>query len=491
MYWPPATPTVGANITSTNEQPFVVETLGTTLTSPTIYVSYRSLYATDGCGEKVGTPVFNKIVAIPPQSTLSSIWVWPLGGAAVFYHGGDVITSTASVNITDLQEPVPMSIYSSQPFCASYAQQNAESFVESSWSCPHDSPYKPIIKVPPNLLQELQVECAECAESYGGAYDTPKALKPAGTIAVPTEPSDNGEVTSTPAAEASKPSPNTAESTHLATQVTGGPKQTKTSASTEDHAPADLTPTRSSDESTDDPTKSIEEHQSRQTVIPTKPKGQHEDDGEKPSDEDPVSQADARPTVAQASTTDPASPETTPGRPVGVSAMSILESALQATVNQIRPYTKESQTEASEDPQSSLTHDDPKPAEHHVVTSATEGGSPAGILAIGSDFYSQVQAPSGAAVIANAHSTVMLSPGGPAGKIGLHTISAVAPDIFAFGSGADRFTTSLLLQESSATNGQSLATATAGPDSVHTNADDKGEWTIGDQTLPKALLMAP
>jgi hypothetical protein len=198
LYWPPTTATAGANVTLTSEKPFVVETLGTTLTSPTLYVSYHSLYATNGCGHQVGTPMYDQIIAIPTASTLSSVWAYPLGGAVIFYNGPGVITSTASLNITDLHEPVPMSIYSSQPFCASYAQANAEHFEVNSWDCPRDSPYKPVIKLPHDLLQGLDPAWAECAEAYGGVYDPPIALRPADAIAVPTRPAGNGEPTPTP-----------------------------------------------------------------------------------------------------------------------------------------------------------------------------------------------------------------------------------------------------------------------------------------------------
>lgn len=71
LYWPPATSSMGANVSVTGERKLVAATLGTTLTSPTLYVSYHSLYATDACGNKVGSSLFDKIIAIPPESTIS------------------------------------------------------------------------------------------------------------------------------------------------------------------------------------------------------------------------------------------------------------------------------------------------------------------------------------------------------------------------------------------------------------------------------------
>lgn len=83
--------------------------MGTTLTSPTYYVSYSNVYASDSCGV-LGTTVIDTVVAIPDEYTLSSLYITPVPGPHVEYW----FTSTTSFNVTDLNEPVPYSIYTSQ-----------------------------------------------------------------------------------------------------------------------------------------------------------------------------------------------------------------------------------------------------------------------------------------------------------------------------------------------------------------------------------------
>jgi hypothetical protein len=502
----------------TGEKPFVVETLGTTLTSPTLYVSYHSLYATNGCGHKVGTPMYDQIIAIPTASTLSSVWASPLGGAVIFYNGPGVITATASLNITDLHEPVPMSIYSSQPFCASYAQANAAHFEMNSWDCPRDSPYKPVIKLPHDILQRLDPAWADCAEAYGGVYDPPIALRPADAIAVPTRPAGNEEPTSTPAAEASKPRrPTTAHPTRVASQVTEAVESTRLSSPDGDHGVGLPTPTTSPEEFSDAPGRtpaSAGDHNAEgptadsSSVGSSKPPTEHpseqamasgnsddhsgslaqngqQEKGDRPGNNDLKPTKDKKPPVDGASPT---------GSAVGNNVISVLESALQAAIDQIRPQ-KTSQSQVSEGKTSLSNQDAPGSAGHDDATIATGPVNQVGVLQVGSDVYSQVQAESGAAVFANAHSTITLSPGGPVANIGSHSISAAASDVFVVGSGTNIITTSLYSPGVSAVDGQSLAgaaSATAGAGYVHLNAKptslrDEKALTIGDQVLTAAV----
>jgi hypothetical protein len=494
----------------TGEKPFVVETLGTTLTSPTLYVSYHSLYATNGCGHKVGTPMYDQIIAIPTASTLSSVWASPMGGAVIFYNGPGVITATASLNITDLHEPVPMSIYSSQPFCASYAQANAAHFEMNSWDCPRDSPYKPVIKLPHDLLQRLDPAWADCAEAYGGVYDPPLALRPADAIAVPTRPAGNGEPTPTPAAEASKPRPTTAQLTRVASQVTEHIESTRLSSPDGDHGVGLPTPTTSPEEFSDAPDRtpaSVGDHNAQgptadsSNVGSPKPPTEHsseqamasgnsddqsglstqngqQEKGDRPGNNDLTPTKDKKPPVDGASPT---------GSAAGNNVISVLESALQAAIDQIRPQ-KTSQPKASEGKISPSNQDAAGSAGHDDATIATGPVNQAGVLQIGSDVFSQVQAESGAPVFANAHSTITLSPGGPVVNIGSHSVSAAASDVFVVGSGANRITTSLYPPGVSAADGQ----FPAGAGSVHLNAKptslpDEEALTIGDQILTAAL----
>lgn len=204
LYWP-ATATATSNGTTPSASIRTIATLGTTFTSPTIYVSYHKLYATDACNSTYGTPLYNTILAIPTESALSSIWAMPVGDGYDHGAGANVFTRTASFNVTDLNEPIPMSIYTSRLWCASYAQFNAPTF-GSTWDCPRNASYAPIIQVPIDLLRTMEPSWAQCAESYGGVYDPPKALQPASVEAGPTTSVPDGGVSVPPTAAATLPS---------------------------------------------------------------------------------------------------------------------------------------------------------------------------------------------------------------------------------------------------------------------------------------------
>lgn len=242
-----------------SDRPVTAEAFGTTLTSPTLYVSYHSLYATDACGNKVGPSIFDKIIAIPPESTLSSIWAKPAGVSAfVDPRAARVVTSTASLNITDLHEPVPMSIYSSQPWCASWAQLHYPAFAANQTQCPHNDSYKPIIKIPVNLLQELDPEWADCDEAFGGVYDPPLALQPATAIVVPTLDPGPGMTTSKSVAQptqASTPPPPTVRPTSSPPKTSTPPKSSSPVAGGNE-GPNDPAPTKAQPDSNHTPQES-------------------------------------------------------------------------------------------------------------------------------------------------------------------------------------------------------------------------------------------
>lgn len=96
IYWPPASSTwINGNysaITANASGPVTIETLGTTLTSPTVYVSFDSLYARDSCSF-FGKTHYDQIVAITNSANLSSIHGWGR------YNG---LGYSASFNFTDL-----------------------------------------------------------------------------------------------------------------------------------------------------------------------------------------------------------------------------------------------------------------------------------------------------------------------------------------------------------------------------------------------------
>lgn len=157
-----------------------ISTLGTVLTSPTYYVSYRSVFASDGCSG-VGPTLYNIIVPIPGGKQLSSVFGGTLPCVAHVQNAfTQEFTATASFNVRDLVEPVPFSIYSSQPWCATYQFEHG-----CNEDCPTTEAYKPIIVVPEVVLQNMDLAWASCYGDIRGVYDPPIALTQVASVKGP------------------------------------------------------------------------------------------------------------------------------------------------------------------------------------------------------------------------------------------------------------------------------------------------------------------
>ncbi|KAK5709051.1 hypothetical protein LTR17_020114 [Elasticomyces elasticus] len=184
IYWPETATSFGGNYTAprTNPaSPVTVETLGTTFTSPTLYISYSSVYAANGCSV-IGANITNTIVAIPTDTPLSSVYGGTIPCDAHMRYTQEW-TATAPFTVADLNEPVPYSIYSSQPWCATYLRNQG-----CEGTCPLSLGYKPILVVPEEVLQDLQPAWATCYGDIRGVYDPPMALQQTSVAAGPTVP---------------------------------------------------------------------------------------------------------------------------------------------------------------------------------------------------------------------------------------------------------------------------------------------------------------
>ncbi|OQN96747.1 hypothetical protein B0A48_17171 [Cryoendolithus antarcticus] len=208
LYWPPNTEVhvsrgnhtiVPANATG----PVTAVALGRTFTSPTVYISFDSLYARDSCAP-YGPTYTDQIVALTNPADLSSLWGSSSGGG---------VLSTAFFNYTDIYiTPVPESIYTSQPRCASARasacdpRKGNEPDMSAclTWTCPRVAPYEPIIAIPPEV-KNLDPAWASCGGGINGAYDPPLPLTPVSTVVGVTTPGDGGLDTTTPATPASTP----------------------------------------------------------------------------------------------------------------------------------------------------------------------------------------------------------------------------------------------------------------------------------------------
>jgi hypothetical protein len=167
IYWPPASSTRvnGFYTALMGTAKSTIVTLGTTLTSPTVYVSFDSLYARDSCSP-FGKTYSNEIIAITDTATLKSIAGW---------NDRDYLGSTFSFNFTDLYvSPVPESIYQNQPRCASsfYVEAKNENPNLWEWVCPRMFPYEPILAIP-DEVRHIDPGWADCIGSINGVYDPP------------------------------------------------------------------------------------------------------------------------------------------------------------------------------------------------------------------------------------------------------------------------------------------------------------------------------
>lgn len=109
LFWPAATTkSHNGSLASVGSgpPPITAVAYGTTLTSPTVYISFDRLHASNSC-RVIGQTLQNIIVPITNSATLSSLYGWDR------YWG---LQQTAPFNFTDLYiDPVPDSMHLSKP----------------------------------------------------------------------------------------------------------------------------------------------------------------------------------------------------------------------------------------------------------------------------------------------------------------------------------------------------------------------------------------
>ncbi|KAK0854338.1 hypothetical protein LTR03_002369 [Friedmanniomyces endolithicus] len=202
LYWPASTAhatTGGGNSTAHLKRSVANGTAihtaifdGTTLTSPTLYISYDTLYASNSC-HGIGRTIQNTIVPVA-SSDLSSLAYQPLANWAIGpgqWGNGELSYKYTSrpFNLTDLIEPIPDSIFNQLPFCQRELRGwKAAGFNESRYTCsPRDAPYAPLIAIPTEV-RGLDPAWASCTAWYGGLFDPPVALQGAVAVATATTP---------------------------------------------------------------------------------------------------------------------------------------------------------------------------------------------------------------------------------------------------------------------------------------------------------------
>ncbi|KAK3663026.1 hypothetical protein LTR22_006190 [Elasticomyces elasticus] len=201
LYWPPMNATAVEDGTRT-AYPSRLSSNGTkirtavfdgvTLTSPIVYISYDTLYASNSC-HGVGGTYKNTIIAVRPGD-FSSLAYQPLANWAIGPgQWGNQELSYKYVNrpfdLNDLVEPVPDIVFNQLPFCQRELRGwKSAGFNESSFTCsPRDAPYAPLLAIPTEV-RNLDPAWASCSGWYGGLFDPPKALQGVAAAATPTLP---------------------------------------------------------------------------------------------------------------------------------------------------------------------------------------------------------------------------------------------------------------------------------------------------------------
>jgi hypothetical protein len=159
IYWPVTTTnpnscgTNGTTITGEDNGPSTIVAMGTTFTSPTLYLSFNSISAYDwGCRTQIGSGVAGTIIPIQPDQ-LSS---------ARGYHLG--------------RSPYPFNLADLNGFVTSAAYFQMQGY---DWSFPRetifDDIYNPTVWLP-DIVTELRPEWTTCDLSPFGVNDPPVAL---------------------------------------------------------------------------------------------------------------------------------------------------------------------------------------------------------------------------------------------------------------------------------------------------------------------------
>lgn len=141
--------------------PATVTTLGLTLTSPSVYISFQTIFATDNCGA-VGRNHTGSVIAMRPQDVSTVVGFPGYEYEPINYNN---LHLTASV--------LPLSIYEDQ--C-----------IELCETIKVDH-YKPYLSVP-QQIRNLDPAWNTCQLNWYGVYDPPIALTPAASVKGPLAP---------------------------------------------------------------------------------------------------------------------------------------------------------------------------------------------------------------------------------------------------------------------------------------------------------------
>ncbi|KAK4501401.1 hypothetical protein PRZ48_007210 [Zasmidium cellare] len=183
-------PTTNAPVTAPRASPRTAIYGNTTLTSPSVYISFHTAYAMNACGTQIGQRYPGAILALNPNSLSSINMIWGTmysSQAADPFASGSPYLIASSFNLADMQWPVPASAYMAQPKCQDGPFGRCSVILDD---------YNPLLEVPVEV-RAMDPAWKSCELDWQGLYDPPTALQPAAAAATPTLPAGvDGDYTS-------------------------------------------------------------------------------------------------------------------------------------------------------------------------------------------------------------------------------------------------------------------------------------------------------
>jgi len=185
-YWPPTTATLFENgngtvtarasaLSPNNSVPITAIVGGVTLTSPTIYISYDTIYASDSCSG-IGRTITNTVIPISSNDlsslAYSAVGTWAVAPGEWGVEQMPWLYVNQAFNLSDLIEPIPNNVYDKLPFCQRDLRGwEMAGWNESSFICSYGKlPYAPLIAMP-TAVRNLDPAWGSCTAWYGGLFE--------------------------------------------------------------------------------------------------------------------------------------------------------------------------------------------------------------------------------------------------------------------------------------------------------------------------------
>jgi hypothetical protein len=184
LFWPATSTTLNSNRNATVSdirRPVTAVYKNFTLTSPSVYLEYKTAYALNGCAQTVGGSYSGAILALDPDDLFSidarndyfivTTTIKDQLRTTSFYQ-------SSKLDYDHLTGLPPGAAYQGMPMC-----------VASGCGIITPSLYHPQLILPTHI-RKMDPAWATCGLDWHGSWDPPIALTEAETIAMPTHPAD-------------------------------------------------------------------------------------------------------------------------------------------------------------------------------------------------------------------------------------------------------------------------------------------------------------